>query len=147
MGYNKSFGTQFQIGSAALSGSPTYTTIAQVKSIGDWETEKEMADVTHHSSTNGWREKFPNGIGSVSDIDITIAYDASEATHDNAAGGLMHAHLNETKLAYKIIFPDSGSTTWTFEAYVSKIGTPIDTGEAELQQTVTFMITGEPTLS
>jgi len=146
MTYEKAFGTQFQIGDGALASTPSYTTIAQVKSVGDWAIEQILADVTHHSSTAGFREVFPSGRRNVDDIDIELGYDPANATHANSAGGLMHALLNETKLAYKIIFPDTNSTTWTFEAYVKKIGTMVEQ-EEELRQTVTFAITGQPTLT
>lgn len=143
----KAYGAAVQIGDADLSGTPTYTNIAGLKAIGDWEIEAETADVTNHQSTSGHREHLPTGIYNVAELELTLSYDDTEATHANSAGGLMHALLNGTKLAYKINMADSGSTVWTFEAYCTKLGTIIDTGEEELQQSVTLTVTGAPTLS
>lgn len=147
MAYEKTYGTQFQIGSDDLSGTPTYTTIAQVRSIGDWVLGAVMAEVTNHASTGGFREKIQSGMFEVDDIEIELVYDPAQATHANSAGGVMYALLNGTKLAYKLIFPDTGGSTWTFEGFVSKIGTLIGEGEEALRQTVTFTITGQPTLT
>jgi len=147
MSAQKAYGATFGIGDGALADTPTYTTVAGVKKIGDWEIEAETADVTNHQSTGGFREHFPVGIMSVGELELTLSYDDGEATHANASGGLMYALLNRTKLAYKITMADSGATVWTFDAYVSKIGTIIDTGEEELQQSVTLMVTGQPTLA
>lgn len=143
----KAYGAALAIGSAALADTPTYTTIAGVKKIGDFEIEAETADVTNHQSTAGFREHFPVGIMSVGELELTLSYDDGEATHANSAGGLMHALLNRSKLAYRITMADAGATVWTFDAYVTKIGTIIDTGEEELQQSVTLMVTGQPTLA
>jgi len=147
MAYEKTYGTQFQIGDDDLSGTPSYTTIAQVKSIGDWVLGAVMAEVTNHQSTGGFREKIQSGIFEVDDIELELVYDPAQATHANSAGGVMHAMLNGTKLAYKLIFPDTGSSTWTFEAFVSKAATVIGEGEEALMQTVTMTITGQPTLT
>jgi predicted secreted protein len=147
MSAQKAYGAALQIGDGALADTPTYTNVAGLKSIGDWVITAETADVTTHQSTGGFREKLPTGIFMVEDLEMVLAYDDTEATHANSAGGIMHALLNETKLAWKINMADSGSTVWTFEAYVTSAGTVIDTGESELQQNVTLTITGQPTLS
>lgn len=147
MAFEKAYGTKFKIGDADLSGSPVYTTIAQVNSIGDWAIGAVMAETTHHESTAGFREKIQSGIFEVDDPEIELLYDPAQATHANSAGGIMHALLNGTKLAYQMLFPDTGATLWTFEAFVSKETTVIGTGEEALKQTVTFTITGQPVLT
>lgn len=147
MTYEKTFGSQFKIGDGDLASTPTYTTVAQVKNIGDVATALRMAEVTNHGSSGGWAEHIPSGIKDVEDISITLVYDAAQATHANAAGGVIHAHLNETKLAYQIVLPDTGSTTWTFEAYVTNVNTQIGEGEDALMQEITIKITGAPTLT
>ena len=146
MAFEKTFGSQFQLGDDDLSGTPVYTTVAQVKSIGDWELEAEMADTTSHDSPGGYREKFPTGIFNQEDVEMVLNYDPADGGHDNITG-LMNVHLNKTLRAYKIILPDTSSTTWTFEAYVTKFATNIGSGEDQLMATVTMAITGQPTLS
>ena len=59
----------------------------------------------------------------------------------------MHAALNNTLLAYEIALNDTGSTTWTFDAYVSNVTTVIDNGEDAPVLNVTLQPTGQPTLA
>ncbi len=147
MAFEQSYGASFSIGSAALSGTPTYTAVAQVRSIGEYSVSQIMADVTNHASTGGYREKFPTGIFEVDDVEVELIYDPATATHDNASGGLMHALLNKTLLAYKIQFNDTSSTNWTFDAYVSNTTDVVDNGEDALVQNVTLTVTGQPVLA
>jgi len=147
MAEHKSYGTQFQIGDDDLSGTPAYTTVAQVQSQGEFGLENEMADVTAHDSPGGYREAIANGITAQDDLELTLFFDIAQATHANSAGGLMHAMLNRTKLAYRIIYPDTSGTTWTFEGFVMNFSIPVDQGEDSLMANVTMKITGQPTLS
>lgn len=147
MAYEKTFGTLFKIGDGALASTPTYTTIAQVRSIGDFNIAAVLAEVTNHSSTAGFREKIQSGLFEVDDIEIELVYDPAQATHANSSGGVMHALLNGTKLAYQIVLPDTGNSTWSFDAYVQSCNTQIGEGEEALMQTVTLTITGQPTLT
>lgn len=146
MGYTGGFGVDFNIGSAAMSGTPSYTAIAQVKKWNGIEIAAILSEVTHHASAGGFREKIPSGLFEVSDLELELAFDISEGTHANSSGGLVHALLNKTKLAYQIVLPDSGTTTWTFDAYVQKI--KFDSPQEEhVMGTVTLTVTGQPTLA
>ena len=146
MGFDGGFGVTFNIGDGPMAETPTYTAIAQVKTWNGMEIEAVMAEVTNHGSTGGFQEFQPSGRMNSSPIELGLAFDISGATHANASGGLTHAMLNRTKLAYQIILPDTGETTWTFDAYVSKIKWESNQ-EEEIRATVTMRPTGEPTLS
>jgi hypothetical protein len=141
MGYDGGFGVTFNIGSAAISGSPSYTAIAQVRKFNGIEIELLMSDVTNHGSAAGFEETIPSGRKKIAPIELELAFDITNATHANASGGLIHALLNETKLAYQIIFPDASTTTWTFDAHVNKI--KFDSPQEEhVMATVTMQPTG-----
>ena len=147
MTYEKTFGTVLNIGDGPVSGTPTYTAVAQVKNVGDFEISAVMADVTNHASPGGFREFIQSGIFETGELELKLVYDPAQATHANASGGLLHALLNGTLLAYQIVLPDTGSTTWTFDAYVQGVTTQIGEGEEALTQSVTLQITGQPVLS
>lgn len=146
MGFTGGFGMTFNIGSAAMSGSPTYTAIAQVREWNGVEVAAILSEVTHHASTGGFREKIPSGLFEVSDLELKLAFDISEATHANSSGGLTHALLNKLKRAFQIVLPDSSTTTWTFDAYVQKIKWE-SPQEEHVMATVTLTVTGQPTIA
>lgn len=146
MGATGGLGVTFNIGDGDMDSSPSYTPIANVKSFNGVDSSLVMDDITAHDSTGGYREKLPSGILEMANIELVLAFDISEATHDNASGGLVHAHLNETLLAYQIIFPDTGTTTWTFDAYARRVRWESPIG-GSLAATVELEITGQPTLT
>lgn len=146
MGADGGYGVTFNIGDGDMDSTPSYTAIAQVKTWNGVEIAQKMSEWTHHASTGGYREKVPSGLFEVSDLELGLAFDISQATHANSSGGLIHALLNKTKLAYQVILPDSGNTTWTFDAYVQKINNASDK-EEHIDATVTLVVTGQPTLA
>jgi hypothetical protein len=146
MGASGGFGVVFKIGSTIMASTPTYTAIANVESLNGLEIEAVMADITAHDSPGGFAEKIPTGQFKVADVELGLIFDATEATHANAAGGLMYALLQRTPLAYQIQFPNANHTTWTFDANVSKINTSSAQNEA-IKAKVTLVVTGQPTLS
>lgn len=140
------FGVTFNIGSGALASTPTYTAIAAVESWNGVEIEAIMSEATHHGSTNGFAEHVPSGKFKQSPIELGLGFDITEETHDNASGGLIHALLNKTLLAYQMVLPDASNTTFTFDAYVSKIKWE-SAQEEHIKAMVTLQPTGSATLS
>ena len=146
MSYDGGFGVTFNIGDDEMSGTPSYTPIAQVKKFNGIEIEALMSDVTNHGSTAGFEEMIPSGRKKQAPIELELAFDITQATHANASGGLIHALLNETKLAYQIILSDASTTTWTFDAFVQKIKWD-SPQEEHVMATVTMQPTGQPTIA
>lgn len=140
------FGATFNIGDGNMGSTPSYTAIAQVQSVNGFEISQVMTDVTAHDSTGGYREKIPTGLFEVGDVELELIFDITEGTHDNASGGLTHALLNKTELAYQIVLPDTSDTTFTFDAYVSKVGWGSPQEDA-IKATVTLTVTGQPTIT
>lgn len=130
-------GTLLKIGDGG--GPETFTTIANVFSIGDAGAEAEMIDVTDHSSTSGWKEKLP-GLIDGGAVTMQIHYDPVAGTHDDATG-LINDMENRTKRNFELVWPDAANTKWGFSAYVKsfKAEAPVD---GKLAASVALEITG-----
>jgi len=165
MSFDGGFGVDFKIGDGDLASTPTYASIAQVKTWNGVEIEALLSEVTNHASPGSFQASYslvgvalaaeavgtlvfdvPSGLMKSSAIELQLARDIAAATHANASGGLVYTWLNKVKLAYQIVLPDSGSTTWSFDAYINKIniGSP---KEEHVMATVTLNPTGQLTLS
>jgi hypothetical protein len=146
MSYEGGFGVTFNIGDDVFSGTPNYTAIAQVEEWNEMSIEAVMAEVTNHASTGGYEEHIPSGLFRTGEIELGLVFDITGGTHANASGGVTHALLNKTKLAYQVVLPDSGSTTFSFDAYVSKIAWQ-SPKEEKIMAKVTLRPTGQPTIA
>jgi hypothetical protein len=146
MGNTGGYGVTFRIGNTVKASSPTYAAIANVMEFNGMEIGSVMADISAHDSTAGFREKIPSGLFEVGDVELTLAFDSAEGSHANASGGLTYALLNKSLLGYQIAFPNTAATTWTFDAYCSKIAwqAPLD---GAWQAIVTLTVTGQPALT
>lgn len=142
MGATGGFGVTFGIGSTVLSGTPTYTTIAQVRSWNGLELEAVMAEWTHTGSSGGWQQFVPSGKKNSAELELGLAWDKTQATQINSSGGLLHAFVNGTPLAYKITLPDGAN--WVFDAYVSKFKHDSQQ-DSHIEAIVTLRPTGAPT--
>ncbi len=121
-----------------------FTTIAQVVNIGGPTLAQEPLDVTHHSSSSGWRE-FIGGLKDGGEISLEINFDPGNATHDETTG--LQAELaNGSSKNYRLEFPDTGATKITFAALVTAFeqSAPVD---GKLSANVTLKVTGLPTWS
>ncbi len=135
------YGVLLKIGDGG--GSETFTTIAEVKDIEGPELELEAKDVTSHDS-NGWRE-FIGTLLTGGEVSFDLNFIPTHATHSYSAG-LIKDLVNRTKRNFKLVFPDGGSTTWTFAALVVGVK-PSGPVEDELSAEVTLQVTGQPTLA
>ncbi len=136
------FGTLLQIGDG---GAPeAFTTIAEVATIGGPGMTRETIDMTNHSSPSAWREKIA-GLLDGGDINFTINYLPAAATHGKSAGGLLQDLVDGPQRNFQLVFPDSGTTTWTIPAIVSGF-TPNAPIDDKLSADVILTVAGEPTL-
>ena len=136
------FGALFQI---ADSGGSVYTTVAEVVTIGGPNLSLDMIEVTHHESSGQYKE-FVAGLLDAGEITLGLNHLPANATQSNAADGLVKLLDSRVKRNMKIIFPDSGTTTWTLAGFITALNPsdPVD-GKAELS--VTVKLTGKPTLA
>lgn len=138
----KAFGTLLKIGDGG--GSEVFTTIAAVYDISGPNLGQRTTETTNHSSTGGWSEH----IGTIldgGDVTFEIGYDPVGATH-NATTGLINDMENRTVRHFQLVFPNTGSTTWSFSALVTGFQ-PKAPVAGELRAGVTLKISGQPTLA
>lgn len=137
-----SFGTLLKIGDGG--GTEVFTTIAEVRDISGPGLKLNLEESTSHSSAGGWKES----IGTIlegGEVSFEINYDPAGATH-NATTGLIRDMVNRTKRNFKVVFPNGGSTTWTFGAFVTGFE-PDAPVQGKLAAKVTLEISGQPTLA
>lgn len=138
-----SFGTLLKIGDG---GTPTenFTTIFEVLDIKPPPIERDTEDATNHSSPGGWEEWIPT-IKKGGEVTFDINWDPAHATHSFTTG-LLKDLDDGTKRNFQVVFPDTGNTTWSFPAYVTKFE-PDAPVKGKLTASVTLKISGQPTLA
>ena len=136
------YGVLLKIGDGG--GSETFTTIAEVRDIEGPELELEAKEVTSHDSPGGWRE-YIGTLLTGGEVSFDLNFIPTNATHSYSAG-LIKDLVNRTKRNFKLVFPDGGSTTWTFAALVKGFK-PSAAVEDELAAEATLQVTGQPTLA
>jgi len=136
------FGSLLKIGDGG--GTEVFTTIAEVRDIKGPKLKTNTKDVTNQSSPSGAKEIIAT-ILEAGEVSFGINFIPTNATHSQSTG-LIKDWKNRTKRNFQLVFPDSGSTTWAFAAYVTGVdlSEPVD---GELGGDVTLSITGMPTLA
>ncbi len=117
---------------------------AQITNISGPSMSADTIDVTSHASTNAWEESVI-GVLRPGEIGMDIVYDPANATHKNAAGGLLADYLARVSITLTVVFPDTANTEWTFSAFVTGFvpSAPVAGG---LTAAVVFKPTGDMTL-
>ena len=127
------FGIQLKIGTVA---------IAELQDVSGPSLSLETIEVTSHSSVEGWKE-YIAGLLDAGEISFDINYVPTNATHKNAAGGLIYILAQRAVQAFSLVFPDT--TTWTFNAFVTAFEPSAPVAD-KLSASVTLKLTGKPTL-
>lgn len=135
-------GTLLKIGDGG--GPETFTTIAEVLDIQGPALALDHQDVTSHDSTGGWEEVIGTILRS-GEVTFDLNYIPTEGTHDHSTG-LLADMTARTKRNFELVFPDGGSTTWSFTAIVSKFQ-PASPVAGQLKGSIGLKITGQPTLA
>jgi len=105
------YGTAFQLGDGG--GTPTYTTVAEVITIGGPDFKRPAIDVTHMQSDDGFRE-FIAGRPMGDTITLDLNWTAG-TTQTDLLDNVHQQTLANTIRPYRIVFPDqTQSTTVTF---------------------------------
>jgi len=121
------------------------TPIVGITNISGPGLSLDTEDVTTHDSTGAWEEVVATILRS-GEVSIDIVYDTAAATHSATAGGLIADIVARTAQTYSITFSDTGTTEWSFSAFVTGFepGMPHD---GALTASVTMKISGQPTLA
>ena len=120
-------------------------TVAQVENITGPALAADTIDATTHDSASAF-EDVVIGIIRTGEIGMDIVYDPADDTHDATGGnGLLTRLNNKTKTNFSLIFPDTATTTWALDGFVTSFepGAPHDD---KLSAAVTVKVTGVPTL-
>ena len=124
-------------------GGGGLTTIAEVTDITGPGLTMSTADVTHQTSTGGWRE-FIGTVLDGGEVTFDINY-APTAASVNATTGLIADMKAKTLRGFSVTFTDAGNTVWSFNALVTGF-TPAEPIDGALTASVTLKISGQPTL-
>ncbi|GGN46788.1 phage tail tube protein [Streptomyces fuscichromogenes] len=131
------FGTLFKRGDG---GSPEiFTTIADATGISPPGMKRETIDVTSHGSADGWME-FIGGLKDGGEVKVDVNY--QPAYHDT----LIDDFEDDAPRTYRIVFPDEDTTTWEIKAIMTGFE-PDAPYDDKLSASLTFKVTGKPTLS
>ena len=133
------FGTKLKRGDGA--GTEVFTEIADATGISGPGLSRETVDVTSHGSPDGWME-FRGGLKDGGEVSVDINY--QPAVHD-----LLVADLDDDEPRnYQLVFPDDPTTptTWAFAAIMTGFE-PDAPYDDKLSASLTFKVTGKPTLS
>lgn len=123
-------------------GVSTYTTVLEVTDISGPGLSADSVELTSHDSASKFRE-FMAGLVDAGEISFTVNWQPAATTHGNTAGLLYVAQNRLTRL-WQLIWPDSGTTTYGFYAFITSLSpnAPIDD---KLSADITIKITGKPT--
>lgn len=134
------FGTLLKRGDG---GSPTevFTTVAEVKSIQGPGLSMETIDATHMESPNGYREWLP----SFKDAG-EVSFDCNFLPADTNQQGLVEDFEDRVLRNWKLVFPNTDTTTWAFAAYVTGFSVSAAIDDI-LMASVTLRISGGPSIS
>lgn len=130
---------------AGDGGAPeTFTTIAEVRSLGGPQMVVQVIDVTNHSSAVPWRE-FVATLLNGGVISFMVNFNPVDPTQDFNSG-LLKYFATRQKKNYKLVMTDPGATTFSFAGYVTKFNFnyPVD---GVIEATVEIQLTGQPTLA
>ncbi|KKL29023.1 hypothetical protein LCGC14_2369280 [marine sediment metagenome] len=118
-------GTLLKLGDGG-GGSEVFTTVAEVTDISGPSMTLDPIDVTSHDSTAAYRE-FIGGLLDAGEVTLTINYVPTAGTHD-ATTGLIADMVARVVRNFQLVFPDSGTTTWSFAALITAFepAEPID---------------------
>lgn len=136
-----SFGIKLEMGDGG--SSEVFTEIAEVRDITGPGLELTMTETTAHDG-DGFRNFVPT-LKDAGEVSFPINYVPTNGTHD-ASTGLLKDYSDRTRRNYKLIFPDTSTTTWTFSGYVTGFE-PAGPVEGALCANVTIKVAGAPTLA
>jgi predicted secreted protein len=133
-------GTLFKRGNedSSSGAAETFTAIGEINSITGPSKTRDTIDVTDLDSTDGYREF----IGSFRDGgEVSLGMNFKFETYDD----MNDDFESDTLRTYQIVLPDTGNTTFTFEALVTSLGLAVPMDD-KITADVTLKISGSVTL-
>jgi len=136
------YGIELKMGDGATS--EVFTALAEVLGISGPGLSMEAVETTHAASTNAWKT-YIAGLLDAGELTVDLAFLPADGTQDHTTG-LLKKLKDRIATNFQLIFPDTGSTEWDFEALVTGFE-PTEPIEDRATASVTLKITGEPTLA
>lgn len=131
------FGTQFKRGDGA--GPEVFTALANVTNISGPGLSRETIDVTAHDSPDAYMEHV-GGLKDGGEVSVDVNYDPAD--HDALVADFDDVNPRN----YQIVFPDAGTTTWSFAGIMTGFE-PEAPYDDKLSASLTFKVSGKPTIS
>jgi len=113
--------------------------VAEVVSIDGPNLSRGTIEVTNLDSTNGYRE-FIASFRDGGTVNLTMNF--TRDTWDDFKDDFD----SDSPVSYGIVFPDTGETTFTFDAYVVDLGSSVPFDD-KIQSTVGLKIDGQLTMT
>lgn len=140
MSGRNAFGTQFRRGDGATP--ETFTTIANVTSIGGPARTRETIDVTAHDSPDAWME-FVGGLKDGGEVSLEINYDPTEDTHDLDDD----FDDNDPRNYQIVILPGTEDEyTWELTGILTELSDEFPYDD-KMSRTMTVKVSGKPALT
>lgn len=136
------FGTLLKVGDGG--GPETFTAIAEIADISGPGLSHEPVQATHMQSPGAWHE-YIKGLKDGGEISLDLTYLPGHATQD-ASTGLLKDFNDRILRNFQLVFPDTGTTTWSFAAFITGFE-PSAPKDDRLSAAVTLKISGQPTLA
>lgn len=133
------FGTLLKRGNGATV--EVFTTVAEVKSISGPGLSMETIDATHMESPNAFRELLPS-FKSAGEVTLEMNFLPANANQQ----GFVTDFQNRTKRNWKLVFPDTATTTWSFAGYITGFA-PSAAVDSILTASATIAVTGDVDIS
>lgn len=127
-------GTSFAL--ATLGAPSVYTALGEVTSITPPPIKRDIIDVTHMESPEGWRE-FIGGLKDGGECSLDLNFVPGSATDDT----LVAMQVEVSPRNVEITFPNGAS--WKFAAFCTGY-TPTAPVDDKMTATATFKVTGKP---
>lgn len=122
----------------------SFSTVAEVKDISGPGITLDVIDVTNQDSPGGFEEIIPT-IRRGGDVDFDVNFNPNNATHADAAGGLVYMAKARTKLGWRLQLNEDAGWYVAFDAYVVSFQWKAPVANV-LSGTTKLRVTGEPSL-
>lgn len=135
------YGSLLKLGDGG--GPEVFASVAEITEFSIPKLSLKTEDATHHGS-NGWTEDIGTLL-SGGEVPVKLNWLPTDATQ-NKTTGVLAVLMNRIKRNWKIVLPDSASTTFSFAALVTAFegDLPVD---GKLKANFTLKITGPVTVS
>jgi len=123
-----------------------FVKVAEVVNVSPPALSRDSVQATHTDSPGGAHEYIP-GLRDGGECTVTVNFLPANATQGNASGGLLHDYNNQDVARnYRVTFPNSPATTWTFAGFITGFQ-PVAPIDDRMTAEITFKVTGVPTIA